>query len=248
MGFFDPFLGTPEVALPGVFGRPSLSADGRTVAGTGLTFSAGGVRSADPADPLGIDDLLYDDAQLADSVPGVLDTAALAPTPVTLCPAQDVAVAAGAAAFLRPESTAGTTACPGGSLNPPDMDTGDLVVQLWKGPAPGTLMNLGRAASAVSLSGTLLGALVSESGDGVKYNQDADTTDVVVQVHPVGAGEWTNLKQAAASLAVSGDVAVFITPEAAQGNKDLNGDDDSNDRVLQLSNNTPPKPPNPNHA
>ena len=234
---FDRFLGSTEVALASVFGRPSLSVDGRTVAGTGLMFSAGGLRSADPADPLGIDELLFDDGALDDIVLEVLDTAAPMPTPLTLCPAEDVAVAAGNAAFLRPEAATGTTACPGGSRNPPDADVGDLVVHLWTGPPPGTLLNLERAATAVGLSSTLLAALVSESGDGIDTNQDDDTADTVVHLHPVAAGAWTNTKQAADTLAVGGNAAVFLTPEAAQDNKDLNRDSDANDRVLQLYDN-----------
>ena len=44
-------------------------------------------------------------------------------------PAENVAVAAGNAAFLRPESDAGTAICPGGSLNSLDTDTEDLWIE-----------------------------------------------------------------------------------------------------------------------
>ena len=96
------------------------------------------------------------------------------------------------------------------------MDVGDLVVHLWTGPAPGTLTNLERAATAVGLSSTVLAALISESGDGVDYNKDNDTVDSIVQIHPVGVRSWHDLKQAADALAVSGNVAAFLTPEAAR--------------------------------
>src|SRR5262249_40384054 len=81
----------------------------------------------------------------------------------TLCPAMDVAVAGGRAASLRPESPPATASCPGGSLNPPDADTADLVVQCWP-DSMGHVANLGRAASAVAMSPTRLAALVTETG------------------------------------------------------------------------------------
>jgi len=56
----------------------------------------------------------------------------------------------------------------------------------------------------------------------------------VVHVHPVGAGAWTNTQQAADTLEAVGDVVAFLTPEAAQNDTPLNGDGDSDDRVLQL--------------
>src|SRR5262249_6732807 len=155
--------------------------------------------------------------------------------------ADDVAVAAGYAAFLRPEAagfTSDNPNCPAGTdvsgqadLNG-DGDTDDDVVHLW---TAGSAQNLGRAATAVDLSATVLAALVSEAGDGSDYNADADTNDTVVQVHPVvGPGGWTNLKQAADTLTVVGDAVVFLTPEADQKNVSLNGDADTTDRVLQV--------------
>jgi Tol biopolymer transport system component len=224
---FDRLLGTREY-LATFTGAPKISADGRTV------VSKDYVQGLDPLDPLNVDSLLFPDGQLDDTVLEVLDATAPAPAPTTLCPADQVAVAAGNAAFLRPEAASGTVMCPAGSLNAPDTDSGDLVVHLWQGPPPGALLNLGRAASAVGLSSTLLAALISEPGDGINYNADSDTADSVVQVHPVGAGAWTNLKQAADTLSVVGAVAAFITPEAAQKQKDLDGDGDALDRVVQV--------------
>src|SRR5262249_43197530 len=141
-------------------------------------------------------------------------------TPTLLCPAGDVAVAAGRAAFLRPESAVGTAACPGGPLNG-DSDTKDDVVQLWTGS--GAVQNLGRAATAVALSDTRLAALVSEAGDIQKYNGDNDMTDTVVQVRPAdGTGSWTNVGRAADALGVAHDVVAFTVPEAAEGPGSLN--------------------------
>jgi Tol biopolymer transport system component len=189
------------------------------------------VRTADPADPLGIDNLLFADGRLDDTVLEVLtaSTGAL----ITLCPAEDVAVAAGNAAFLRPESIGGTGACPGGSLNPPDTDPNDLVVQLWTG---GTVQNLGRAATAVALSDAYLAALVSEPGDETIYNNDGDQNDTVVQVRKLTDTGWTNIGQAADALDLNGSIVAFITPEAAQGPDPINADADNADRVLQVAN------------
>ena len=80
------------------------------------------VRGVDGSDPLGVDTLLFDNNRLTDAVLEVLDTGTS--TLHTLCPATQVAIAAGMAAFLRPESAVGTVACPGGSLNG-DADVAD---------------------------------------------------------------------------------------------------------------------------
>jgi Tol biopolymer transport system component len=172
------------------------------------------------------------DLTVDDTVLEVFDAAAGTKTP--LCAAQEVAVAGGVAAFLRPEAAPlGTPACPGGSLNG-DTDTTDRVVQLWRGDSRAE--NLGRAAVAVALSEQRLAALVSEDAEGqTDLNGDGDTKDLVVETHPVAtAGDWTNLGQAADHVDVAGDIVAFTTPEAAQGNRDLNGDGDTLDRVVQV--------------
>ncbi len=186
--------------------------------------------AADNSDPLGIDNLLFANGSLSDDVLEVFDTTTS--TMTTLCPAEEVAVHEGAAAFLRPESPVGTTACPGGSLNG-DADTSDLVAHLW--PGSGSAINLGRAASAVALSPSHVGALVSESAQGSDANADGDQLDEVVQSHAVLAtpGTWQSTGQAGESVVMAGDVVVFTTAEAKQGATDLNGDGDATDRVLQ---------------
>ena len=170
------------------------------------------------------------DSALDDTVLRVLDTGSS--TVTTLCAAEQVAVSAGNAAFLRPEAAAGTL-CPSGSLNA-DSDTDDTIVHFWNG---GAVQELDRAATAVALSATRLAALVSEADDaGAIYNGDGDAFDTVVQVHPAGAGAWINLGQAADALALQGDIVAFITPEAAQGNAQINADGDAIDRVVQIAN------------
>jgi hypothetical protein len=247
-----------------IFRSVALSGDGRSVAFpsdstnlvAGDTNATGDVfvRGIDATDPLGIDAQFFPDGRLDDTVLEVLDTTLPSPSLITLCPAEDVAVANSQAAFLRPESTVGTSACPGGSLNPPDTDASDLVVQFW--PGSGSVQNLQCPATAISLSSTYLAALVSEcsqagaeitgcEGGGTDLNADGDAADTVVEVHAVAAGAgpcalpasnatWTNVGQAADSLAVAGDIVAFITPEAAQSNSSINADSDTTDRVLQV--------------
>ena len=219
-----------------------ISGDGRTVAFTSWasnlvagdtgTFPDVFVRRADPADT-GAD--LFPDGALDDTVLEVLDTTAPIPAPAALCPAGQVAVAAGAAAFLRPEAAIGTAGCPAGSLNAADGDTDDQVVQFWSG---GLVLNLGLPATAIALSSTHLAALADEAADGptgTDFNADGDRTDHVVHVHPAGAGSWIDVGQAADSLDLAGTVVAFTTPEDAQGDGSLNGDADSSDRVLQVA-------------
>src|SRR6185436_10111544 len=78
-------------------------------------------------------------------------------------------------------------------------------------------------------------ALVSEAAqNAANLNGDLDIDDMVVHVHPVGPGDWTNVEQAADALDITGDLVAFTTPEAAQGSSDLNHDGDATDRVLQV--------------
>ncbi|HEY2387887.1 MAG TPA: hypothetical protein VGK30_13060 [Candidatus Binatia bacterium] len=142
------------------------------------------------------------------------------------------------AAFLRPENTDDATQIGGVDLNG-DGDADDDVVELWT--APTGAVDLGCAATDVSLGDQLLGALVSERDQGVDLNGDGDLDDTVAFVHTAtdavnatcGDGSWVNTGQAADMIATSGSVVAFITPEAAQG-VDLNHDGDLNDRVLQV--------------
>ena len=182
---------------------------------------------------------------LGDTVLEVLDAASGGVT--TLCPAGQVAVADGRAVFLRPEApifrdddaslatrSAWERSCPRGSLNG-DSDANDQVVELW--PGSGAAQNLGRAATAVAISPTHVAAIVSEAGQGnhgTDLNNDGDKLDGVAQVHPISGGSWVSTGRAADSIVFCGSVLAFITPEAAQGGRDLNGDGDALDRVLQL--------------
>lgn len=188
------------------------------------------VRSPDPTDTAAD---VFPDGKLDDTLLEVFDTSnAMAHT---LCPAEDVAVAAGKAAFLRKESLVGTALCaagaaPHGSLNL-DSDDDDLVVAYW--PGGGAVQNLGVAATAVAASPTWIAALVSEQGEANSVlNEDGDKNDQVVQVHATSGGAWMNTGEAGDTVQICDQAVVFLTPEEAQG--DRNGDGDSSDRVLQI--------------
>ena len=239
-----PICSTPiSCSNLGVSGlAPSLSEEGRAVAfvselkgltpGDLLVGLNTFVRQADKMDLVAD---LSGDGDLDDTVLRVMDTNAVGAAVVTLGPADATAVSGGNAAFLRPEA-AGVRGQPNGIDLNSDGDTTDEVAHLW--PGVGSAFNLGRAATAVALSDRWLAALVSEPGQGhTDFNGDGDATDTVVQVAPVTAtsgADWTNVGQAADTVDVVGNIVAFLTPEAAQGNQDLNGDGDATDRVLQV--------------
>jgi len=224
----------------GSLGSYGLSADGRTIAFatrasnlSAETTDANGffdayVRGPDPGDPNGAD-ALFANELLTDVVLQIVDAASGVVT--THCPAGEVSVAGGNAAYLRPESPVGVPGCVAGPLNG-DGDTSDRVVQLVVGA--GATQNLQRAATAVRTSGPLVAALVSEAGQNdTILNADGDAADDVVQVYSVAGASWTNTGRAGDALAAVGTRVAFITPEAAQGG-DVNGDGDSDDRVADL--------------
>jgi len=189
-----------------------------------------------------------------DTVLRVIDTTGGSPgTPTDLCPAGAVSVAAGRAAFLRPEaaglSTASACPQPSPDLNA-DGDVKDSVVQLWNGSS---VLNLGRAATDVALSSTWLAALVSETDQGAGGTNlnaapiggdpgDADKNDRVLFVCAANdaapgscaGGGWVNTGLAADAVAVSGDAVVIALPETSQGGAQLNSDGDALDRVLRI--------------
>ncbi len=187
------------------------------------------VRRPDPADPLGVDALLFEDGALDDTVLESVDVAT--GDIATLCPATQVATAAGKAAFLRPEDASGSELCPGGSLNRDD-DLDDEVVQRVIGGT--SVENLGLAATSVDISAAWIAALVSEADEGIDRNADDDRGDTVLAVHPVAGGPWRNVGQAATRMTLTGSVIAFTTPESGQNGLVLNGDGDTLDEVLRL--------------
>ena len=161
------------------------------------------------------------DGDASDTLLMTLDANAVSPPAqaTQLCPAEQVSVANGKAAFLRPEAAGRAVGCPGGAPPGPlpdldnDTETDDLVVHLWNGS---TVENLELAATKVLLSNTTVAAI---SG--------------TVRVHPVVGGTWTDTGAAADTIGFCGGVLAMLTPEAQQGAV-LNGDGLQDDRVLQL--------------
>src|SRR5439155_24520935 len=107
------------------------------------------------------------DGDLDDTVLRVLDTSTPSAKPVTLGPADAVAVHAGTAAFLRPEA-AGGPGRPGGIDLNGDGDSSDEVVHFWSHVAG--VQNLGRAAVSVSLSAAC--ARGASAGQGCNLDTD----------------------------------------------------------------------------
>ncbi|MBI3784005.1 MAG: PD40 domain-containing protein [Deltaproteobacteria bacterium] len=135
-------------------------------------------------------------------------------TVATLCPADQVSVVAGAAAFLRPESAGATTnvGCTGPSLTGPnlngpgDTDANDDVVHFVS--ATNVVQNLGLAATNVVLSGLCAG------GNNAKQPCTSDAN-------------------CPSSICVPTFVSALIS-ETGQNKANLNGDNDTIDNVLQV--------------
>jgi hypothetical protein len=214
----------------------AISGDGRTVAfdrfeslpGAGTVLVRGPDHTDTSADLTG-------DGDVDDTVLRVLDAGGPETALLTLGPADAASVAAGNAAFLRPEA-AGAPGQPDGVDLNDDGDTSDRIVHLWPGADPA--VNLQRAATAVTLSDRWLAALVSEAEEARRdFNGDGDATDLVMQIAPLtatGSADWENVAQAADTVQVVGSIVAYLTPEDAQGGQDLNADGDVRDRVLQI--------------
>jgi hypothetical protein len=204
---------------------PDVSRDGRVFALTSHSLFAGPprnvyLRTPDPTDTAS--DLTGDGDQ-GDVILEAVNTSGVPPgtaTPTLLCPADQVAVAGGQAAFLRPNSAGATPSlplCPARSGNP-----GDDVVHYW--PGTGSVQNLGLAATAVAiavpLGDTYIGAI--DAGQ-------------AAEVYKTSAAAWTSTGQKADTIGFCGAILAFITPESLQGT-DLNADGDQLDRVVQIYN------------
>src|SRR5262249_33947676 len=101
-----------------------------------------------------------------------------------------------------------------------DGDSKDEIVHLWRG---GTVQSLDLAATAVAVSQSYVAAIAGEPGS------DSGT----LSVHPISSGAWTAVGASADSVQIEDAIVAFLTPESTAGIS-LNGDADTNDRVLQI--------------
>ena len=108
--------------------------------------------------------------------------------------------------------------------------------------APPAFLNLGVKAGGTplitaALAGGGFAFSASEAAMGTDLDGDKDTADLVVQVWEPGDTKALNLglplSGASSELvALDGGAFAFAVPEAADGNKDLNGDGDTTDSVV----------------
>jgi hypothetical protein len=193
------------------------------------------------------------DGQLDDVVLQVLDTEAASPEPQTLGPAGHVSVAAGAAAFLVPESASGAD-------RNGDGDNVDAFVHL--SVDGGLSQDLDREAVAIAMSSELIAALVPSGPSGETFVEIydwasgspgwsavggaptdlIDTVGSVVALRAAATEELHIYDGATAALTPLGHAEEFVlgermiafrASEAAQG-ESLNGDGDTGDYVLQV--------------
>jgi Tol biopolymer transport system component len=196
---------------------PTVSRDGRVFALDSPYFGTSHVYLRTPDSSDTASDLTGDGDQ-GDVVLEAVDSGT--GTPTLVCPADQVEVASGQAAFLRPNSAGATSSlplCPAMSGNP-----GDDIVHYW--PGMGAAQNLGLAASAVAIAvspgDTYIGAIATGGTP-------------TVRAYKTSTASWADTGQRADTIAFCGSVLAFVTPESAQG-ANLNGDTDQLDRVLQL--------------
>jgi hypothetical protein len=102
------------------------------------------------------------------------------------------------------------------------------------GGGPDGITNLELAAVHAETAPGILAFLVEEVFQGLDLNGDGDLGDRVVHVHEERTGVTTNLGYAAIVFLADRRCVAFDVSEAAQGATDLNGDGDTDDRVLFL--------------
>ncbi|MBI3909973.1 MAG: hypothetical protein HY320_03455 [Armatimonadetes bacterium] len=117
-----------------------------------------------------------------------------------------------------------------------DGDASDVVlyaVELATGEAKCLRLD---ASSGIQVAGDRALAAVSEAAQGGKdLNGDGDTLDVVAHLVDLSTGEIRNLGvDTADGFAITPRLAAMAVSEGRQGNRDLNGDRDTQDLVLHV--------------
>jgi hypothetical protein len=172
---------------------------------------------------------LNGDGDMADSVLCVYDPATKQTSSLQMDASGGFKVAGDWIAALASEAGQGNKDLNG------DGDTGDVVVQLYQ-VSTGKWTSTGLEGSAgMEITPKLVAIAVEEAKQGAKdLNGDGDTMDTVCEVWDLAAGKAQNLgMDCSEGLAADGDLVGFVTNEASQGAKDLNGDGDTQDAVVQ---------------
>ncbi len=127
-----------------------------------------------------------------------------------------------------------------------DGDSADRVVRVYRANE-GRLIETGQAAEELVLGERLVAFRTREAAQGADLNGDGDREDDVLQVFDLVSERVLNTRSAVTPCPlevcdprfpyrVEGDTVVFITAEAEQGGRDLNGDGDATDLVKQVFN------------
>jgi Tol biopolymer transport system component len=155
------------------------------------------------------------------------------------------------AVFITPEWKQGA-----GSLNPPDTDSDDRVLQIWDTTSGTPLFNTGQEAEEFVCGPSLIAFRTNEASQGQDLNNDGDPNDDVLQVYDPATHIVHNTGQAVTPCRlpqcdpripyrVFDTTVKFLTFECDQhgqvfsancptGGTDLNGDGDADDLVIQI--------------
>lgn len=114
-----------------------------------------------------------------------------------------------------------------------DGDISDNVLHIYD-TGTGALTNLGLAVGFANADGNYLSFTVLESSQAATdFNGDGDTADAVLHLYDAASSSITNLSLPFAGVPHFDEAVVaFAVSESGQGDSDLNGDGDADDRVL----------------
>jgi hypothetical protein len=219
----------------------AISGDGRVVAfaydSQDLVFGDVGLGSIFARANVAAPSLNGADGDSLDTVLQVFDTSSKALRPAARVPADLLAVSAGRTALISSEADDG-----GVDRNGNGVAT-DHVARIYDANTD-TLRELGVAADRVAISPDVVCLTVPEAHQPPPFrNGDGDALDDVLAVWSIATAPATpaNVGVAADAIVAIGHRCVFSTPEAAEGpsGTDLNGDGDTDDRVLRVYDDTP---------
>jgi len=166
------------------------------------------------------------DGDLADLVVHFSASAA-APVNLSLA-ATDLVLSPTWLAVLVPEAGQGNLIRNG------DGDQSDRVLAVHPASTAGSWTNVGKAADAIAVSGSLVAFTVPESAQGVDLDGDGDQGDRVLHLYDAATATLINTGRAVDEFVLGDQLVAFRVNEAAQHYTDLNQDGDTADSVLQV--------------